>query len=311
MNLAIFFHAVNDIDWFEKTIILLKKEFQMISIHQLNQYYKGDIKLSDTCHITIDDGDISFYTTIFPILKKHNVPATLFVSPSICRDSSNFWFQDLQDLNKENIIKYIQNLNIVPSNFIKSVSDVSYTFKCLQIKDILGLLNDFKSSHLISNTNHSRNINLPQLLEIAASDLIEIGAHTLNHPILSNENHETSNFEISESIRLLESLLGKKIRFFAFPNGIPNIDFGGREVEILKTNNVELAFTTEPKVLSLKDNPLRIPRISISYGNAGFLYAKLYLLRYLKTISLFWSPAIRKRKIFLKLIKKDFKTSVN
>lgn len=306
MNIVIFFHAVHNIEWFEKTIILLKKNFKMINIHQLNQFYKGDLKLSQTCHITVDDGDISFYNNIFPLLKKHNVPATLFVSPSICRDSSNFWFQDVNDQNETILIEHIKNTNIVPSNMIKNLRDVLFTLKCLPIKDISGIINDFKSIHSI--IDKPRNINLSQLREIAESDLVEIGAHTMNHPILSNESEEISNFEISESIKLLEFYIGKKIRFFAFPNGIPDLDFGGREVEILKRNDIELAFSTEPKVLSLKDNPMSVPRFSISYGNIAFIYVKLFLFRYCNTVLIFWYPELKKRRKFIKLINRKIRT---
>lgn len=303
MNLIIYFHAVDNIDWFEKTIILLKRKFQMINIHQLDQFYQGELELNQACHITIDDGDLSFYNNIFPILKKHNVPATLFISPSICRDSSNFWFQDLYHLNKEILIKQLENLNIIPNNFIRNLGDVSSTMKCLPIRDILSIIHNSKSLH--SRCNKPRNINLSQLIEIADNDLIEIGAHTLNHPILSNEDDKTSCYEISKSILLLESFLGKKIQYFAYPNGIPNIDFGEREMKFLKNNGVKLALSTEPKVFSLKDNPLSIPRLSISNGSILFIIIKLFLFRYWKIISLFWYPGIKRRKKFIELIKKN------
>lgn len=302
MNLVINFHVVKNIDWFEKTILLLNRKFQIINIQQLSQYYQGKLELFQTCHITIDDGDISFYNNIFPILKKHNIPATLFVSPSICRDSSNFWFQDLYNLNKEILIKQIENLKIIPTNFIKDLRDCAYTLKCLPIKDILTIIN--KSKSLNTLCNDPRNINLSQLLEIAGSGLIEIGAHTLNHPILSNEDDKTSNYEISESIILLESLIGKKIKYFAFPNGTPNIDFSGREIEFLKKNGIELAFSTEPKILSLTDNPLSVPRLSLSYRSIAFINIKLFLFRYWKIISLLWHPEIKKRKRFMELTSK-------
>ena len=306
MNLVLFFHAVDNFDWFEKTIIVLKKKFQMINIHQLNQFYKGELKLSQTCHITVDDGDLSFYNTIFPILKKHNVPATLFVSPTICRDSSNFWFQDLEYLNEEILIKQIEKNRVMPINFIKNISDAKFTLKCLPINKILGIVH--KTMSLQEITSPPRNINLSQLLEIAENDLIEIGAHTLNHPILSNENDESSAFEISESIRLLESYLGKKIRFFALPNGSPNIDFGTREIEILKENHIELGFSTEPKILSLNDNKLCIPRFSISYGTPTFINMKLFLFKYWDCITPFWHPEIKNRKKFRKLVNANYKT---
>ena len=302
MNLVLHFHAVKDIDWFEKVIILLKRRFQMINIHQLDLFYQGKIELLDACHITIDDGDISFYNTIFPILKKHNIPATLFVSPLICKDSSNFWFQDIYDLKEEALIKKINDQEIISENFVKNFGDCAYTLKCLPIKDILIIVNQLKS--LQSLNNSPRNINCAQLLEIANSDLIEIGAHTLNHPILANEDDKTSSYEISESILKLESLIGKKIEFFAYPNGVPNIDFREREMDLLKNNGIKLAFSTEPKVFSLKDNPISIPRLSLTYGSMTTLSVKLALFRYWNLISLLWYPELKRRRKFIALTNK-------
>lgn len=302
MNLVLHFHAVKDINWFEKVIILLKRRFQMINIHQLYLFYQGKNELLDACHITIDDGDISFYNTIFPILKKHNIPATLFVSPLICKDSSNFWFQDLYDIKEKVLIKRIKDQKIISENFVKTFGDCAYTMKCLPIKDILIIVNQLKSLQSINKS--PRNINISQLLEIANCNLIEIGAHTLNHPILANEDDKTSSYEISESILQLESLIGNKIEFFAYPNGVPNIDFGEREKDLLKKKGIKLSFSTEPKVFSLKDNPMSVPRLSLTYGSMTMLSVKLALFGYWDFISLLWYPELKRRRKFIALTNK-------
>ena len=299
MNIILCFHEVKNIEWFENLIVLLKKKFKMISIWELEQFYKGKLPLHKTCHITVDDGELSFYNNIFPILKKHHVPATLFVSPLICRDASNFWFQDLDDLNEETLIKQVNKLNIFPEKSIRNGVDVKWALKCLPIRVILNVINDTRLLH--PQRSGPRNINLSQLLEIAEYELIEIGAHTLNHPILSNEDDKTSNYEISESIHLLESILRQKIHFFAYPNGIPGIDFNRREINFLRKNGIKLAFSTEPKILSRKSNPLSIPRLSISYGNISFIIIKIFLFRYWNSISLLWRPGYRWRKKFIEL----------
>ena len=81
-------------------------------------------------------------------------------------------------------------------------------------------------------------MNLDEILELEKSDLVTIGAHTLNHPILQNESLETSRKEITDSIIELEKLLGHKIKYFAYPNGAKALDFGMREIDILKENKI-------------------------------------------------------------------------
>jgi len=45
----------------------------------------------------------------------------------------------------------------------------------------------------------------------------------------------------------------------------------------LKAMNIKLAFSTENKSFTIKDNPLSIPRNGISKGNKSFLFLKLLL----------------------------------
>jgi len=94
---------------------------------------------------------------------------------------------------------------------------------------------------------------------------------------LANETETAAHNEIQSSIIELSEILGIPVRYFAYPNGIPQLDFGEREMNILKSMNIKLAFSTENKSFSIKDNPLSIPRNGISKGNKSFLFMKLLL----------------------------------
>ena len=83
MNKILNFHLVNDGDWFDKIIRIIRSRYNMVSIGTLEQYYRGEISLKNACHITVDDGDETFYRVIYPVLKKYNIPASLYVSPKI------------------------------------------------------------------------------------------------------------------------------------------------------------------------------------------------------------------------------------
>jgi len=120
-------------------------------------------------------------------------------------------------------------------------------------------------------------MSVDELKEVYDSGLVEIGAHTQNHPILANETETTAQYEIQSSILELNAILGVQVSSFAYPNGIPQIDFGKREMNLLKAMNIKLAFSTENKSFSIKDNPLNIPRNGISKGNKSFLFMKLLI----------------------------------
>lgn len=57
-----------------------------------------------------------------------------------------------------------------------------------------------------------------ELLELPG-DLVTIGSHTLTHPDLTKSDARTAGTELSESRRILESILGKAVKLFSFPYG--------------------------------------------------------------------------------------------
>jgi peptidoglycan/xylan/chitin deacetylase (PgdA/CDA1 family) len=73
---------------------------------------------------------------------------------------------------------------------------------------------------------------------------VEIGAHTVTHPILTSLDCNTARAEIVGSKEYLEALLGKPVPLFAYPNGKAGIDFDASHVSILRENGFAAAFTT-------------------------------------------------------------------
>jgi hypothetical protein len=71
-------------------------------------------------------------------------------------------------------------------------------------------------------------------------------------------------YEIAASVQGLSEMLESQVTTFAYPNGIPGMDFGSREEEVLRSNGIRMAFTTESRHALTRDNTLRIPRLGIS-----------------------------------------------
>jgi len=278
MNKIINFHDVRDIAWFDRIITILKNKYTMVDVNQLEGYYYDGKILKNACHITIDDGDKTFYNVIYPVLKKHSVPATIFVSPTICKTDKNFWFQEIRGYNQDKV------RSIISEHFNLSIEtlrlySMEMILKNFKIDDIWFVIETYKKQFKVVS-KEAQNMNLYQILEIEKYGLVTIGAHTLIHPILANESDDRSKSEISNSIVDLGSILGHDIKTFAYPNGIPKLDFGQREIDNLKNNNCKIAFSTEPKNFTLNDNPLSIPRFGLSRGNEFFVRAKLALGAY-------------------------------
>lgn len=282
-NLIIGFHVVNDAEWFEKVILLLKSKYILVNLKFFENSNNFE-KKKGFCHITFDDGDKSFYTVAYPILKKHNVPATIFVSPKSIIKQENFWFQEVRGYDKNAMVSILSRELLLPLETINEMPFMNI-LKCLPINRIKEIITLYQKE---TNTQPKcyLNMKLDEILEVEKSGLITIGAHTLNHPILKNESDENCDIEITGSIIELQKLVGHEVRYFAYPNGIPNVDFGEREMNYLRKNNITIAVSTEVKFISRNDNKLAFPRLGLSYGSMRFVKTKLILSANWKKIKL-------------------------
>lgn len=253
-NTIVYFHEVQDQKWLINNIELLTKNYNIISLQELENFYYGNKELKNSCHITFDDGDITFYNNALPIIKKYKIPVSTYVSPLIAHEGKNFWFQEIKGYDRGKmiqIIKKVTRLEIDDTTFI----DVKSLLKKLEIEVILEII-DIYQRETKTLPKNSMNMNSKQLVEVKSTGLVDIGAHTLNHPLLINETDENSSKEIIESIDLLSDILGSNVKHFVYPNG----NYSDREIEILKKKDIKLAFTTERGKISHSNNPLCIPR---------------------------------------------------
>lgn len=72
-------------------------------------------------------------------------------------------------------------------------------------------------------------------IEEISKNNIEIGAHTVTHPSLQEENRLKAEYEIIESKREIETHLKKRVRFFSYPFG----RYTDRILEIAKNSDFE------------------------------------------------------------------------
>lgn len=276
MNKILNFHLVDNIDWFDQTIAKIKSQYKMVDIDTLIAFYNHEITLENACHITVDDGDQTFYNIIYPVLKKHNVPASIYVSPKVFKEKINYWFQEVEGYD-ETILKSIitRETKLHPKDL--DGYDIFTVLKSFEIAKIHYFLEVYRLETQTSLKPY-QNMTIAQLKEVEASGLITIGAHTINHPILQNENKESSAYEINHSIKELSEILEHPIKCFSYPNGIYQYDFTEREQDLLIENGIKICFSTIAKNFTVDDNMMRVPRIGISNNEKMlFLEIKLFL----------------------------------
>lgn len=102
-------------------------------------------------------------------------------------------------------------------------------------------------------------MNAEQLQQLASSGRIEIGGHTLTHPMLSTLNAEEQQYEIVENKKVLEQLLGKSLTSFAYPYG----DLDQSAKLVAEQAGYQYAVATNSGPLAFHEDKFQIRRIAI------------------------------------------------
>lgn len=89
-----------------------------------------------------------------------------------------------------------------------------------------------------------------------------VGSHTVTHPILSRCTPESALQEMVDSRVQLESIIGGKVTAFAYPNGVPQTDFGPEHIELVKRAGYTCALTTHWGAATGNTSVFQIPRFT-------------------------------------------------
>jgi len=91
---------------------------------------------------------------------------------------------------------------------------------------------------------------------------MEIGAHTVTHPILTRLGRRAAEEEIGTSKDYLQGLLGERVAMFAYPNGAPGQDYDQVHVEMVRRCGFSSAVSTAWGAASARSDRYQLPRFT-------------------------------------------------
>jgi peptidoglycan/xylan/chitin deacetylase (PgdA/CDA1 family) len=108
------------------------------------------------------------------------------------------------------------------------------------------------------------------LRQLAASDLVTIGAHTVDHVRLRDRPAQEQRDTVADSKRELERSIGGTVSHFAYPFGRSG-DFDDRSVDAARLAAFDTACTTIPGTARSSADPYRLPRrLVMDWGRPRF-----------------------------------------
>ena len=287
---------------FEKQMKYLSENYEIISLNNLNEMIiKGSIPKKAVV-ITFDDGYKDNYKFAFPILKKYNIPATMFLTTGPIEQKEMFWWDKINYVLSHTDVKSIDLNDIGTYQLISDEDKIKSGFNI--VEKLKTIKNDKKES-IIKNLIDITHVNIPDKLgnqhvlswnEIKKMDKngIDFGAHTVNHPILTKVTLDEAKWEIVNSKNIIEEVLERKINSFAYPNG-QNDDFNKRILSLVKNSGFNCSVSFLPGLVKNSVNELyKLKRSSGEFNDfrslksnlCGFSGDKFKFMRILRNLKL-------------------------
>ena len=236
--------------------------------------------------LTFDDAYCDFGEIAWPILKGHQLPATLFV-PTGYPDFPEraFWWDRLhrafQELRHEEIqiapLGALACGNVAQRRqSLKRAQDYVKTLPHAEamrwVEDLCAALG---SAAVVKKTVLSWD-ELRRLMQ----EGVTLGAHTVNHPMMTRLSHEDIRHEVTQAQADLRRELGKVLPIFCYPSG----GHDDAVVSILREAGMQVAFTTRDGQNDLGSaDPLRLRRTNITPRTTPLLF-RLRLTKFMSHV---------------------------
>lgn len=254
----------------ESTISFFKKrDYDFISLDQLHEYQQANKKKFVV--FTFDDGYVDNIEIAYSILKKHNIPFTIYVTTGLPDGHAFIWWYLLEDLILKNTSLELE-VEGKPIKFkTSSLKEKEIAFN--QVRSVLAVadkkgLEVYKEKMFGNYKDESEKLTKSlsmtwqQIEQLSQDPLVTIGAHTVNHFPLKSLTTDESKFEMRESKKIIELHIQNEVKHFCYPIG----SYSPREVTLAKACGYQSATTVNMSNFFTEhfEHPFAMPRIMIN-----------------------------------------------
>jgi peptidoglycan/xylan/chitin deacetylase (PgdA/CDA1 family) len=228
--------------------------------------------------VTFDDGFANNFRYAFPILRRHAIPATIFLTTGLIGvPGAQLWTERvkravfLTDRDRLPAVVPGQREWMLPdaSRRASAARDVLDRLKrmppTLRDRYVAEIERVCGRPALTADDGDRYDFLTWDEVRTMADEGIEFGSHTVSHPILSTLDTDHLEYELRESKRTLEDELQRECVTFAYPNGKAG-DFGDREKQTLRANGYRVAFSLFGGINPSIADPFGVDRVNVTRG---------------------------------------------
>jgi peptidoglycan/xylan/chitin deacetylase (PgdA/CDA1 family) len=238
---------------FREQMRYLKKHCQVVPLRDIPQRVRAAAR-RPLVALTFDDGFQNNYGVALPILQELDLPATIFLAtdfigsddtPWFCRINEALTLTSLTRLDWDGEAYDLSNRlrrAEAQARFQVRLKRFHHSELLERARQLITALGDRPGKPIPVGSPY-RMLAAAEVAEMARTKLIEFGAHTCSHAILSGLSPAERSREITASLAAVEGLTGAPCTLFAYPNGRA-IDYGPCDVATLQERKIDVAVTT-------------------------------------------------------------------
>jgi len=104
--------------------------------------------------------------------------------------------------------------------------------------------------------------NCEEILSLVQGGVVDVGSHTMTHPVLATLPPERQLDEVRTGKRLLEEILGRPVTSFAYPFG-SKADYSRQTAGIVRESGFECACSNFTDLVWRWTNLFQLPRVVV------------------------------------------------
>lgn len=259
--------------------------------------------------ITFDDGYADNLWNAKPILKHWDVPATVYVASGYIEQPREFWWDELhrvllqagslpetlelrldgrifewklggsanytdEDCHRYRAWRAEHNDDPTPRHALyRSVYTLLHPLPQPAKRLMLDQLSTWANSTPEGRPN-DRALSPDELISLEEGGLVEVGAHTVSHPVLSALPAAAQSDEIMQGRVQLEDILGHAVSHFSYPHG----RYTAETVALVKRSAFTSACSSRKGLVNPDTDSFQLPRIQIGNWNGQEFARRMAIL---------------------------------
>ena len=260
---------------FEAQMAWLKRHRTILPLQEFEALRRQGKLPRNAVAVTFDDGYACNALVAAPIAAAHEAPITIFLTTGAVSSDAEFWWDDLERIvsgaSRPRLEIAIAGEDYTldlgePGQGLTGPRAEAYTKLWQALRSLDAATRQSVMSTLAERCGVGTNgrpeyraMTRAEIGELAKSPWVSFGAHSVNHPLLSELTPAEQVFEIETSRDACTELTGQTPIMFAYPYG----DYSDETVELVRRAGFKVAVTTDPGVVSGGSESLRLPRLQV------------------------------------------------